>query len=79
MYNWTFCKLYALAISARMSGNDDQFLNEVLQYQKQLPLPGIHVKLIVQHFEIVIQDTGLRHAEASYSKGSCKCTKSVSC
>ena len=33
-----------------MSGHDDQFLNDVLQYQKQLTLPGIHIKLIVQHF-----------------------------
>ena len=37
-----------------MSGHDDQFLNEVLQCQKQLiTLPGIvaiHIKLIMQHF-----------------------------
>ena len=33
-----------------MSDHDDQFLNDVLQFRKQLTLPGIHIHLIVQHF-----------------------------
>ena len=33
-----------------MSGHDDQFLNKMLQCQKQLTLPGVHIKLFVQHF-----------------------------
>ena len=51
----TFVVGYSIAKSARTSGHDDQFefLNdEVLrmQCQKQLTLPDIHIKLIVQHF-----------------------------
>ena len=33
-----------------MSDHDDQFLNDVLQFRKQLTLPGMHIHLIVQHF-----------------------------
>ena len=33
-----------------MSGHHDQYLNEVLQCQNQLTLSGMHIKLIVQHF-----------------------------
>ena len=35
-------------------GQDDRLSNEVLQSQKQLILPGIHIKLIVLHFEATI-------------------------
>ena len=33
--------------SARITCHNDQFLNEVMQCQKQLTLPGICIKLIV--------------------------------
>ena len=51
-------------VPARTSGHDDHFLNEVLQCQKQLTLPGIHVKLIVQHFITTIYRS--YHAGVSY-------------
>ena len=55
MYTCTFVvgysitKLYFICQN-RTSDHDDQFLNDVLQCQKQLTLPGIHIQLIVQHF-----------------------------
>ena len=55
MYTCTFVVGYSIAklystVSARASGHDDQFLNDVLQCRKQLTLPGIHIMLIGQHF-----------------------------
>ena len=54
MYIFIVGHSISCTVSARMSGHDDQFLNEVLQCQKQLTLPGIHIKLILQHFETTI-------------------------
>ena len=54
MYTFIVGHSMSCTVSARISNHDDQFLNEVLQCQKQLALFGIHVKLIVQHFEITI-------------------------
>ena len=51
-----------------MSGNDDQFLNDVLQCRKQLTLPGIYIKLIVQDFVATFYCTGHSMQElASYA------------
>ena len=41
MYTFIVGHSISCTVSARMSGYDDQFLNEVLQCQKQLTLPGI--------------------------------------
>ena len=54
MYTFIVGHSVSCTVFARISGHDDQFLNEVLQCQKQLTLPGIHVKLIVQHFKTTI-------------------------
>ena len=46
IYVYAFIVRHSIAnlytVSARMSGHDDQFLNEVLQCQKQLTLPGTY-------------------------------------
>ena len=60
MYNntniYSQLDILSCTVSTRMStgGQDDWLLNEVLQSQKQLILPGIHIKLIVLHFEATI-------------------------
>ena len=60
MYNntniYSQLDILSCTVSTRMStgGQDDRLLNEVLQSQKQLILPGIHIKLIVLHFEAII-------------------------
>ena len=47
---YSIAKLYCICQNARTSDHDDQFLNDVLQCQRQLTLPSIHILLIVQHF-----------------------------
>ena len=51
MYTFIVGRSISCTVSTRTYDYDDQFLNEVLQCQKQLTL---HIKLIVQHFEITV-------------------------
>ena len=48
MYTFVVGHSISYTVSTRTSGYDDLFLNKVLQFQKQLTFPGIHIKLIVQ-------------------------------
>ena len=53
MYTFIFRHSISCIVSAKTSGYDDQFLNEVLQCQKQLNLPGVDCTFWNNYLQVI--------------------------